>query len=682
MKHQSELLDSERQIKRFRNRLGVAGFFTIALFGILGARFAYLQVSQHSKYTTMAENNAITLVPTVPNRGLIYDRNGVVLARNFSGYSLEITPNKVSDIPLVIDQLNAIIPITQHDRNLFNKLRSESKNFESIPIKAHLTDDEVAKFAANAFRFPGVHIKARLFRQYPMGPIFSHVLGYIGRINTRDLKMLDTTGQLDNYKGTDHIGKTGIEQEYEQILHGQTGYDRVETDAAGHGIRTLSRVPPISGQNIYLTIDAKLQEIAYNALGDWKGAVVAISPKTGEVLAMVSKPGFDPNLFVDGIDPANWDALNNSPDHPLTDRTIRGTYPPGSTFKPYVALTGLYYNTPLAHQTMYDPGFFQLPGQSHQYRDDKKGGHGTLDIVKAIIVSCDTYFYRLAYSIGVDNIANYVGQFGFGHKTGIDLPGEKAGILPTQEWKQKRYHVRWFPGETVITGIGQGYNLYTPLQLAVAISTLANHGQKMKPHLLLASQNPKTNQKVFDQPEKENLVPIRPADYDMVQKAMIGVTQPGGTAQSIGRNLPYSMAAKTGTAQVIGIKQGEKWHAGSVERKHHDHALFIAYAPVEDPKIAVAVIAENGDWGATTAGPIAKAVIDYYLLHKLPPAPAQPGNKPGATTGQATTGQAANGQAAPAHPGTTAAAQGQQPGNGRTATPAPGASQAPEPGVE
>lgn len=653
MKNQYELLNSERQIKKFRNRLGIAGFFTIVLFGVLAARFAYLQVSQYSKYMTLAENNAITLVPTVPNRGLIYDRNGVILSRNVSGYSLEITPNKVSNLSQVIDRLNMLIPITPHDLNLFNKLRDESKNFESIPIKAHLTDDQAAQFAVNAFRFPGVRLKARLFRQYPEGPVFSHVLGYIGRINEQDVKNLDANGQLDNYKGTNYIGKTGIEEEYEDLLHGETGYDRVETDASGRGVRTLSRVPPVSGSNIYLSIDAKLQEVAYNALGNWDGAVVAIQPQTGEVLAMVSKPGFDPNLFVDGIDPANWNALNNSPDHPLTDRAIRGTYPPGSTFKPYVALAGLYYNTPLTHQTILDPGYFQLPGQSHQYRDDKKGGHGSVNLFKAIVVSCDTYFYRLAHEIGVDQIANYVRQFGFGQKTGIDLPGEKAGILPTQEWKLKRYHVRWYPGETVITGIGQGYNLYTPMQLAVAVSTLANHGLKMKPHLLRATRDQKTGRLDYVHPEKENQVPFQPADYDLVQKAMVDVTQPGGTAANIGKDLGYTMAGKTGTAQVIGIKQGEDWRSLHEARQNHDHALFIAYAPVQNPQIAVAVIAEHGDWGATTAAPIAKAVIDYDLLHKLPPPPtSQPNQAPGSngqpagTNGQA--GAASQPQNAPA----------------------------------
>jgi penicillin-binding protein 2 len=484
----------------------------------------------------------------------------------------------------------------------------------------------------NHYRFPGVEIKSRLFRHYPQGKLGSHMVGYIGRINDKDLKNLEESGDLSNYKGSDHIGKSGLEQFYEKQLHGTTGFQQVEIDADGHAVRVLSSTPPIPGDNIILAADSKLQEIAETAFGAHRGALVAINPKTGEVLSYVSQPTFDPNLFVNGIDSENWKALNESLDKPLINRPLRGVYPPGSTFKPFVALAGLEAGKRAPPFSIQDPGFFTLPGKRHRYRDWKPSGHGTVDIQKAITISCDTFFYGLAMEMGIENLTSFVRHFGFGRKSGIDIDNingksENGGLLPTPEWKQRRFKQPWYPGETVIVGIGQGYTLVTPLQLAQATAILANNGVAMKPRLVNHIEDAQTGKKHMIAPVIQDRVELNPINVEIVKRGMIDVTLPGGTAASVGANAVYSIAAKTGTAQVIGIKQNEKYNESAINERHLDHALFIAYAPAEDPTIALAVIVENGRHGGSTAGPIARKVMDYYLLGKVPVSEAAKINK-------------------------------------------------------
>ena len=616
-----ELKNHQRELYYFKLRLAIAAGMVLLLFFLLFMRFYYLQVLQHEHYSTLAENNRISIVPVVPNRGLILDRNGVVLAHNFSAYTLEITPSKVDNLEELISQLGKVVEITPKDRKRFRKLMEESKNIESLPIRARLNDVEVARFAVNHYRFPGVEIKARLFRHYPLGELTSHVVGYISRINDDDMEWLEEKGELANYRGSDYIGKSGIEQSYEMQLHGKTGFEQVEIDANGHAVRTLSRIPPVSGDNLLLALDARLQEFAEKAFGNYRGALVAIEPSSGGVLAFVSKPGFDPNLFVDGIDPQNWDALNNSPDRPLTDRALSGQYPPGSTFKPFMALAGLELSKRTPQYSINDPGYFTLPGSSHRYRDWKEGGHGVVDLHKAIVVSCDSYFYGLAYDLGIDNIHNFVSQFGLGQKTGIDIEGEAVGLLPSQEWKLKRYGEKWFAGDTVSVGVGQGYDLVTPLQLANATAILANSGVAFRPHLVRYIQDSRTGQLKIIPSEVLYNLNLKPANLAFVQKALVDVTGPGGTAARVGANSAYPIAGKTGTAQVIAFKQNEKYVENKVDERQRDHSLFIAYAPADNPQIALAVLVENGGHGATTAAPLARQVLDFFLLGKRPQNP-------------------------------------------------------------
>ena len=599
----------------------VAGSIALFLFLLLLARFVYVQVVQHEHYMTLAEQNRISIVPIVPNRGLILDRNGAVLAHNYTAFTLEITPSKVGNLEQTINDLSALIEITAKDRKRFKKLLDESHNFESLPIRTRLNDVEIARFSANRYRFPGMEIKARLFRHYPLGQIASHMVGYIGRINNADLERLEAADNLANYRGSDHIGKAGLEQSYEKELHGTTGFAEVETDAGGRAVRTLSRTPPTSGNNLTLHVDLKLQQVAEQAFGNFRGALIAIEPKTGGVLAYLSKPGFDTNLFVDGIDTQNWDLLNNSPDKPMVNRAMHGQYPPGSTFKPFMALAALELNKRTESYGINDPGFFTLPGNSHRYRDWKVGGHGFVNLHKSLVISCDTYYYGLAVDMGIDTIFNFISHFGFGKKTGIDIEGERTGLLPSTEWKMKRFKQKWYVGDTVSVGIGQGYNLATPLQLAVATATLANNGTQMRPQFVRQIENSKTNVITPRPPEIVSTLPIKPENLTIVHNALVDVTRPGGTAARASAGAPYTMAGKTGTSQVIGIKQGEKYVESRVAERHRDHALFIAYAPAENPKIAIAVLVENGGHGGSTAAPIARAVFDYYLLGKLPASP-------------------------------------------------------------
>lgn len=620
----SELKNFQHEQYYFKRRLVFAGFVVVALFLLLAYRLFYLQVIQHQHYQTLAENNRISVVPIVPTRGLILDKNGVVMAHNFFVYTLEIIPSKLdTNIEDTINELSHLIEISELDKKKFKKLRQASRNFESIPIRTHLNETEAASFAVNKYQFPGVEIKSRLYRRYPSGKLGAHIVGYIGRINDKDVANLEEAdkenpGVLSNYKGSDHVGKSGIEQFYEEQLHGKTGFQQIEIDKDGRAVRVLSSTAPVPGENIVLSIDTKLQEIAEKAFGDRRGALVALNPKTGEVLSFVSQPNFDPNLFVDGIDVDNWKALNDSIDRPLINRPIRGVYPPGSTFKPFVALAGLEHGLRAPPYAIHDAGYFSLPNSTHRYRDWKPSGHGIVNMQKAITISCDTFFYGLAMELGIGNLSDFVSHFGFGKKTGIDIQGENGGLLPTPDWKKRRYKQPWYQGDTVITGIGQGYTLATPMQLAYGTAILANSGVAMKPHLVTKMQNPLTGKTVIIPEVIQDKITIHPDNLEIVKKGMIDVTLPGGTAASVGANAPYSVAAKTGTAQVIGIKQNAKYNANAINERHRDHALFVAYAPADDPTIALAVIVENGGHGGSAAGPIARKVMDYYLLNKLP----------------------------------------------------------------
>ena len=616
MNHRVEFKNHQREIYYFRLRLVLSLGFVLVLLFILLARFVYLQAVRHGHYQTLAENNRIAVVPIAPNRGLILDRNGVVLAHNYSGYTLEITPSKAGELEAVIDELAKLVEIQPKDRRRFKKLLLESRNFESLPIRSRLSDVEVARFAAQRYRFPGIEIKARLFREYPYREQTSHLIGYIGRINQTEIQQLEQDETAANYRGSDYIGKTGIEQSYENELHGTTGIEQVEVDAGARAVRVLSRIPAVSGNNLMLSLDIKLQEVAEKSFGNYRGALVAIDPRNGEILAFVSKPGYDPNLFIDGIDTENWDALNNSPDVPLNNRALRGQYPPGSTIKPFMALAGLYYNKRDPGYTISDPGYFTLPGSSRRYRDWKKGGHGSVDMFKSIVVSCDPYYYGLAIELGIDNISTFLPQFGFGKKTGIDMEGETSGLVPSQAWKQKRHQQIWYAGDTVSVGVGQGYNLATPLQLAFATAVLANDGVAWRPHLVKQVQrSDKTPAPVV---KPEFTLNLDPKHLALVKRAMVAVTQPGGTAARAGAGAPYTFAGKTGTSQVIGMKQGEEYIENQVHERHRDHALFIAFAPADQPRIALAVLVENGGHGGATAAPIARRVLDYYLLGKIP----------------------------------------------------------------
>ena len=618
----------DSDIERFRFRVVIAASVVVLGFAILFARFFYLQVIQHDYYATRAEDNRISLVPIAPNRGVIMDRNGIVLARNYTAFTLEITPSKIENLDAMIEDLGKLVEIESKDRRRFRKLLDESRSFESLPIRTRLSDEEVARFAANRYRFPGVEVKARLFRQYPLGSRASHAIGYINRINKTDLEIIEKNEQAANYRGTDHIGKTGLEQKYEFQLHGETGYEEVEIDAGGHAIRSLSRPPPVSGNNLTLTLDAKLQEITEQAFGDRRGALVAIEPSTGGILALVSTPTFDPNLFVDGIRSDEWDLLNNSPDRPMVNRALNGAYPPGSTFKPFMALAALEIGKRTAGQTISDPGFYNFGG--HHFRDDKKGGHGTVDMYKSIVHSCDTYYYMLANDLGIDNIARFMGSLGLGSRTGIDIEGESEGVLPSPEWKKRRFKGReqqkWYAGETISIGIGQGYNAYTPIQLAQAIAVVANNGVFYRPHLVRYITDTKTGEKVLIEPEPLRTLAWKPENIEIIKKAMVGVNKEGTGARAFA-GAEYVSGGKTGTAQLFSLK-GAEYRAGKLKKELHDHGLFIAFAPADHPKIALAVLVENGGFGSQSAAPIARMVLDYYLLGKLPKGAAKEDDTP------------------------------------------------------
>jgi penicillin-binding protein 2 len=624
----SEMRNAEREVFFFRRRLVIAGVLALAAFGALFARFVYLQVYKHDHYRMLAESNRVAIVPIVPNRGVITDRNGVVLAQSYSAYTLELTPARIRNLEATIDDLAAIVDIQPRDRKRFKKLLDESKNFESMPLRTRLTDEEVARFAVNRYRFPGVDIKARLFRQYPYGEVASHVIGYIGRVTDRDLERIASWNETANYKGSDYIGKVGVELSYERELHGTTGVEEVEVDAGGRAVRTLSRTPPVAGNNLRLSLDIKLQEVAEQAFGDRRGALVAIEPGTGDILAFVSKPGYDPNLFVEGIDPANWELLNDSPDKPLLNRPLRGAYPPGSTVKPFLALGALTSGKRTPQYSIGDPGFFQLPGSSYRFRDDKPGGHGSVDMYKSIVVSCDTYYYVLASETDIDDTARFLSQLGFGHKTGVDIEGELPGILPSREWKRTRFagekyreeHRKWYLGDSISAGIGQGYNAFTPMQLANATAIVANDGVAFKPHLVKNIVNLRTGEERSVAPQPTHTINARPEHIAIIKNAFVGVNKEGTSAAAF-KGAPFTSGGKTGTAQVFSLK-GEKYVAHKIDERLRDHAWFVAYAPADKPRIALAVLVENGGFGAQAAAPIARKVLEYYLTGRTEPGPA------------------------------------------------------------
>ncbi len=617
------LRNTELELERFRVRVGVAASLVLLTFGFLIARLVWLQIVQHDEYLSRAEDNRISVIPVPPNRGLILDRNGVVLARNYSAYTLEITPNKVADLEAVINELATLVEITPKDRRRFKKLLDESRKLDSLPIRTRLTDEEVAKFTAQRYRFPGVEIQARLFRQYPMGEAASHVVGYIGRISQKDADRIEDGDDASNYMGTEYIGKEGLEKRYESVLHGTTGFEKVEISASGKATRTLSRSASLPGNNLVLSIDIKLQQAIEEWFGDQKGALVAIDPATGEVLAMVSKPNYDPNLFVEGIDVENWRNLNESPDKPLLNRPLSGLYPPGSTYKPFMALAALSTGKRTPEQGINDPGYFWFG--DNKFRDDKEGGHGFVNMYKSIVESCDTYYYMLANDLGVDAIHDFMKPFGFGQLTGIDLDGERAGILPSTDWKKNAYKKaalqKWYAGETISIGIGQGYNSFTMLQLAQATGILANQGKLAKSHLVKATENSQTGiRSAVAQPAAAELN-LKPEHLAVIQRALVGVNIEGTSAAAF-KGTPYKAAGKTGTAQVVGIKQDEKYDAKKTAARFRDHALYMAYAPADNPKIALALIVENAGFGALAAAPIARKTFDYFLLNKPNTVPA------------------------------------------------------------
>ncbi|MFM1908432.1 MAG: hypothetical protein RLZZ591_2109 [Pseudomonadota bacterium] len=615
----TELRNVVADLDRFRTRVLVASAVVVLCFGLLAARLLVLQVLRHDELLERAENNRTAIVPVVPNRGLILDRNGVVLASNYSAYTLEITPAKVASLEDTLQALSQVVEITPRDRRRFRKLQDESKSFESLPIRTRLSDVEVARFAAQRFRFPGVEIKARLFRNYPYGELGSHLIGYIGRINKTEKERIEDSEDADNYRGTEYIGKLGVEQSYEAQLHGITGVDSVETSAGGRAVRKLRSSPSTPGNTVVLSIDIKLQKLIEDMYGERRGALVALDPKTGEVLAFVSKPTFDPNLFVEGIDAENWQMLNESINKPLLNRALRGTYPPGSTYKPFMAMAALQTGTRSPTATINDPGFYMFGGHRFGSPENERGG--IMDMNRAIVESSNVYFYSLANELGVDVMHDFMKPLGFGQFSGIDIHGEVRGVLPSQAWKRGYFkrpdQQKWYAGETISLGIGQGYNSFTMLQLALATATLANNGIKHKPHLVTATIDASTRTKVPVDLEPPQDLGFKPEHLEVIRKALVGVTQQG-TSTRVFAGAAYLSGGKTGTAQAVSMGQRDKYNAARMEEHQRDHSLYMALAPAEDPRIALAAIVENAGFGSAHAAPIARRVFDYWLLGQYP----------------------------------------------------------------
>ena len=610
------LKDHIKETALFSRRIVAALVVIVLLLGILLARMVYLQVIDHQHYTTLSQNNRVSVLPIAPPRGLIFDRNGIVLAQNQPSFTLELVPEKIDDLEQTLARLAEIIRIEPSDLARFHKLRKRRSAFKAVPLRFRLNEEEVARFSARGHLFPGVEIQARLTRQYPQGALAVHALGYVGRISEEELQSLDSS----NYRGTTHIGKTGIEKYYEDQLHGTVGFRRVETSAQGRIIRVLEEQAPVPGLNLYLELDARVQAVAEAALGEQRGAVVAIDTRTGGVIALASMPGFDPNPFVNGIDSKTYAKLANSQEQPLFNRAIRGRYPPGSTIKPLIGLAALEYGVVRRDTRIHCPGWYTLPNDEHRYRDWKKTGHGLMSLRGAIRESCDVYFYDLARQLGIDRFHEYLSRFGLGQRTGIDLFGETRGLLPSREWKRRVKGEIWYPGETLITGIGQGFNLTSPLQLAEATATLANGGVRYRPRLAHYFQDQRSGDIRYLAPQEIGRVPVdNPENWRYIIDTMKDVVHNlRGTAHRIARGVRYKIAGKTGTAQVFGIKQDEEYVQEDVEAHLRDHALFIAFAPIEAPRIAVAVIVENGGSGGGVAAPIARKVLDQFLLGETP----------------------------------------------------------------
>ena len=606
-------------------RLLVAFILIVIFFSILLARFFYLQVTQHNEFSGQASSNRITLIPTPPVRGEIVDINGVPLAKNYPVFSLEVIPSRIEGkMEDVIEALKKYVDITPTDLKRFKKYRESYRKFENIPLKLRLTDEEAARLSVHLREFKGVEVNSRTFREYPYGKLTSHFLGYIGRISDKDKEMLEEEGLTALYRGSTHIGKSGLEKYYEHQLHGVPGYQEVEKDAYGNIVRVLKNVPSKMGQTLRLGMDIRMQQEADRILGDRRGALVAINPQDGTVLAFVSKPSFDPNLFIDGIDSDTWKMLNDDWKKPLINRVTQGLYPPGSTFKPFMGMALLESGKITQNTIIPAPGAWSIPGSRHIFRDSVRSGHGSANLSKAIQVSSDTFFYRLGYEMGIDKASPYLAQFGFGQKTGIDLPSEYVGVLPSREWKAKRFAKssdptakEWRAGEMVSVSIGQGYNAYTPLQMAHATASLANNGVVHQPHLVKEVLDFGARKITRINPNPERQIPFKADNFEYVKRAMEKVLKPGGTAHRIGGGLAYTMGGKTGTAQVVQIKQGGRYNAAALREQHRDHAWFISFAPLEKPEIAIAVILENGGWGAYAA-PLAREMTDFYMLHVKP----------------------------------------------------------------
>lgn len=613
-----EIRNTEAELQRFRVRALVMAVVVFLAFGLVVARLLVLQVQRHEELAERAESNRTAVVPIVPNRGQILDRNGVVLATNYSAYTLEITPSRTGGrLEETIDELTEIVEISPRDRRKFKRLVDDSKNFESLPIRTRLSDEEVARFAAQRYRFPGVDIKARLFRTYPMQDTASHVIGYIGRINPREKEAIEESEDAANYRGTDVIGKLGVEQSYERDLHGTTGWEEMETSAGGHAVRKLGSRPANPGDSLVLSLDIRLQRMIEELYGDRRGALVAIDPRSGEVLAMVSRPTYDLNLFVDGIDQESWAALNESIDRPLVNRALRGTYPPGSTYKPFMAMAALETGKRKPGSITQDNGSWTFAG--HTFRS----GHpnGAVDLRRAIVKSSNVYFYQLANDLGVDAMHDFMAPLGFGQITGIDVRGEGRGVLPSQQWKRDTYkrpeQKKWYAGETISLGIGQGYNNFTILQLASATATLAGHGIKYRPHLAVGRVDAVTRQFSSINKDPGTSMGYKPENLEAVRNAVAAVTVEG-TARGVFGGAGYTSAGKTGTAQAVGVRQNERYNAARLSEFQRDHSLYVAYAPADNPTIALAVIVENAGFGAAAAAPLARRVFDYWLLGRYP----------------------------------------------------------------
>ena len=614
----TEIRNVEADLVRFRVRLAVVALGVVAAFGLLAWRLYTLQVLRHEELAQRAETNRTAVVPIVPHRGEILDRNGVVLATNYKAYTLELTPSRLGrTTDEAIDAIAQVVEVTPRDRRRFKRLQEDSRNFESLPIRMRLSDEEVARFAAQRYRFPGVEIKARLFRTYPMGETGAHVVGYIGRINQKEKERIEDSDDAPNYRGTDYIGKLGVESSYESVLHGTTGVEQMETSAGGYAVRRLASHPSTPGDSVRLSIDIQLQKLIEEMYGERRGALVAIDPQNGEILAFVSKPTYDPNLFVEGIDHETWDELNNSLDKPLLNRAIRGTYPPGSTYKPFMALAALETGKRTTGSTIIDGGSWTFGG--HTFRS----GHalGAVDLHRSIVKSSNVYYYQLANDMGVNAIHDFMKPLGFGQVTGVDIPGETRGVLPSTDWKRATYkrpeQQKWYGGETISLGIGQGYNNFTMLQLANATATLAAGGVHHVPHLVKARQDPLSLQfKDLPLAPPENLG-YKPENVAAVKRGMVGVTQEG-TSRGVMAGAAYLSGGKTGTAQAVTIGQKSRYNAARLSEYQRDHSLYIAFAPADNPRIAIAAIVENAGFGAAHAAPLVRRVMDYWLAGVYP----------------------------------------------------------------